>query len=131
MTKPNIRDLRRMSVADAMQAFGLTARAIRYYDQLGLIDVARDRKNARVIDAMARRRLGWISKLRQAKVSLSDIGDVLDTEEDGGDARTCALMKLESRRRALETDLQQVGDIIADLREAEDRVPQRIGARAR
>jgi len=131
MIKPNIRDLRRMSVADAMQAFGLTARAIRYYDQLGLIDVARDRKNARVIDAMARRRLGWISKLRQAKVSLSDIGDVLDTEEDGGDARTCALMKLESRRRALETDLQQVGDIIADLREAEDRVPQRIGARAR
>jgi DNA-binding transcriptional MerR regulator len=131
MTKPNISDLRRMSVAEAMRAFGLTARAIRYYDQVGLIEAARDRANARVFDAMARRRLGWISKLRQADISLSDIDDVLSAEEQGGDARTCALMKLEARRHVLERDLQQIGAVIADLREPGRGALRPIGAIAR
>ncbi|MDB5433281.1 MAG: transcriptional regulator, MerR family [Caulobacter sp.] len=128
MTKTNIRDLRNMSLADAARAFGLTARAIRFYNERGLIESTRDRTNARVFDAMARQRLSWISKLRQAKISLSDIGDVLSAEDQGGDVRTCALMKLESRRRALETELQRVGDLITNLSEAENRAPQRIGA---
>ena len=49
-----------------MRLFGLTARAIRHYEEWGLITAMRDRRNNRCFDERARARLGWISTLRAA-----------------------------------------------------------------
>lgn len=53
----SIGDFTRIGIREAMRTFGLTARAIRFYEGRGLIRVSRDRLSHRYYDAEARRRL--------------------------------------------------------------------------
>jgi DNA-binding transcriptional MerR regulator len=129
MSESNVYTLHFMSVADAMRVFGLTARAIRFYEEKGLFSAGRNRLNARLFDAAACRRLAWIAKLRAAGVSLPDIRLVLNAEDRDGQGRSCALGMLEARRRAAEAELRQVNDIIADLDTLEALAPPRHFAR--
>jgi DNA-binding transcriptional MerR regulator len=108
MTFENIRHLPRLSLGEAMQLFGLTARALRFYEEKGLIEARRDRLNYRYYDGSARKRLAWISPLRAAGVSLSDIEDVLTAEEENSKGRDCAVAKLERRRNALRMELAKI-----------------------
>ena len=119
MTMNNVFSLPRLGVADAMRLYGMTARAIRFYDERGLIVSARDRKNARCFDGVARRRLAWIAKLRAGGVSLVDIQHVLAAEDGSGHGRECAVEKLEARRAALEAELQRLHEVLADFSVAE------------
>ena len=57
MTVENIHHLPRLGMAGAMRLFGLTARALRFYEEKGLVEARRDRLNARFYDPAARRRL--------------------------------------------------------------------------
>ena len=106
MTEDNIRHLPRIGIGEAMRLFGMTARAIRFYEEKGLIEVRRDRMNCRYYDGVARRRLGWIAPLRAAGLSLRDIQDVLDVEDEARDQ--AALAKLQARRRELQMELAKV-----------------------
>jgi DNA-binding transcriptional MerR regulator len=123
MSQSNVYTLHFMSVADAMRVFKITARAIRFYEERGLISAGRNRSNARLLDSRARRRLAWIAKLRTAGISLPDIRAVLTAEDSDGQGRACALAKLEERRRTAEAELQLVNDVIADLDSLEALTP--------
>jgi DNA-binding transcriptional MerR regulator len=123
MSESNVRTLHFMSVADVMRVFGLTARAIRFYEEKGLLSAGRNRFNARLFDATARRRLAWVAKLRAAGVSLPDIRLVLNAEDRDGQGRACALDKLQARRREAEAALKLVNDVIADLDSLEALTP--------
>ena len=57
------------SMAEVSQQFGLTARAIRHYESLGLISTVRDRQNYRRFDSRARTRLQLIADFRRAGLS--------------------------------------------------------------
>ena len=114
MTRENIHHLPRLGMSGAMRLFGLTARALRFYEEKGLVEARRDRLNARYYDPVARGRLEWIARLRKAGVSLPDIEDVLGAEEDGK-GRDCALRKLERRREALQAELNQVDEVLAEI----------------
>jgi DNA-binding transcriptional MerR regulator len=104
-----------LRITDAMRIFGLTARALRFYEDRGLLEVGRDRKNARYYDLAARRRLEWISSLRRAGLSLNAIEDVLSADDASGDARACALAKLERRREEVGMELSRVMEAIRML----------------
>lgn len=108
MTEDNIRHLPRIGIGEAMKLYGMTARAIRFYEEKGLIEARRDRMNCRFYDGAARRRLSWIGPLRAAGLSLSDILDVLEAEEENGHGRDCAIGKLQNRRQAVQTELAKV-----------------------
>lgn len=108
MTDGNVRQLPRLAIGDAMQLFGLTARAIRFYEERGLIRARRDRLNHRYFDATARRRLAWIVALRAAGLGLRDISRVLAVEESGGDGAVLAIARLNSRRTELEAELARI-----------------------
>jgi DNA-binding transcriptional MerR regulator len=108
MTRENIHHLPRLGMSGAMRLFGLTARALRFYEEKGLVEARRDRLNARYYDPVARGRLEWIARLRKAGVSLPDI------DEDGR-GHDCALRKLERRREALTAELGQLDEVLADL----------------
>jgi DNA-binding transcriptional MerR regulator len=105
-----------LTVADAMRIFGLTARALRFYEERGLLRASRDRQNHRCYDFTARQRLAWIASLRAAGVGLADILEVLEAEDRQSDGRQTALIKLDARRRALQAELVQVDDAISSLR---------------
>lgn len=115
MTRENIHHLPRLGMAGAMRLFGLTARALRFYEEKGLVEARRDRLNARYYDPVARGRLEWIARLRKAGVALPDIEDVLSAEDLDGKGRECALRKLEARRAALAAELEQVVATQAEL----------------
>lgn len=85
----------RLSLGDAMQLFGVTARALRFYEEAGLVVARRDRRNHRYYDHEARQRLGWIVALRAAGVPLRAIEETLRCESES------------SRRQMARTQLQR------------------------
>lgn len=106
----------RLPVADARRLFGLTGRALRYYEELGLVVAHRDSANARWYDAAGRRRLSWIARLRRF-MPLHEIAEVLRAEEEepaGG--RPFALRRLDHRRVALEDELAALAGLTSELR---------------
>jgi len=114
MTRENIHHLPRLGMSGAMRLFGLTARALRFYEEKGLVEARRDRLNARYYDPAARQRLEWIARLRKAGVSLPDIEEVLGADEDGK-GQECALRKLERRRADLQAELGCLDEVLAEL----------------
>lgn len=105
----------RLSMSEAQQLFGLTARALRFYEERGLIEAHRDPLNRRFFDAAARRRLALISALRRAGVPLPEVRRALEAEEAGSSGKAAALRALERRRKALIADLAQVDAVEAEL----------------
>ena len=111
---PNVHQFPRLSISAAGRLFGLTARALRFYEQRGLIEAQRDRLNTRIYDPVARCRLGWIARLREADIPLPDIKQVLAAE--GSAARTArAVAALQRRREAVTSQLAAIDELIGDL----------------
>ncbi|ODT88984.1 MerR family transcriptional regulator [Phenylobacterium sp. SCN 70-31] len=132
MTVENIHHLPRLGMAGAMRLYGLTARALRFYEEKGLVEARRDRLNARYYDPAARRRLEWIARLRKAGVSLPDIEEVLMIEDDDGRGRDCAVRKLEARREALTAELARLDEALAEYKaEPAPTTPRRLGLGAK
>ncbi len=92
-----------VTLTDIMRMFGLTARAARYYEAVGLIETGRDRRNCRTYDAAARERLKIIVELRKAGVGIEDIRDVLSADYDQ-QAMSAAIEKLSLRIAKLEEE---------------------------
>ena len=118
MSDAGARSLRRIGIAEAMQLFGMTARAIRLYEERGLIATRRDRLNHRIFDACACRRLGWIQVLREAGLPLAVICSILRAEEADGRGSETALPALQRRRRDLQGQLASVDRAVARLQVA-------------
>jgi DNA-binding transcriptional MerR regulator len=130
MTGENIHHLPRLGIAGAMRIFGLTARALRFYEERGLVEARRDRLNARYYDAIARIRLQWISRLRRAGVGLGEIEAVLAAQDDADGGRAVALGVVERRRAALTAELEAVDAVLAELNtEPSGGAARRYGAR--
>ena len=98
------------SISELTRRYGLTARAIRYYEERGLIEAARDRHNARRFDQRAQRRLAQITQLRRAGLPIPDIEDILNRAEsaDGRDVTCLALQRLSQRLAELDSERQAV-----------------------
>ncbi len=92
--------------AEASRRFGLTPRAMRYYEERGLIDVDRDWQNRRCYDEAAQQRLAWIATLRSARLPLRDVEDVLLAEVRHGGGAALADQKLAELSQSF-ADLQR------------------------
>ncbi len=98
-------------IGDMQSLFGLTARAIRYYEQLGLIESERSGRNMRLYSARARDRLRWIADLRTAGVPLTGIQEVIEMDRRGADRvaqMPVALTKLSELSDQLRAELATV-----------------------
>ena len=103
----------RLGIRAATELFGLTQRAIRYYEEVGLVSALRGLRNDRYFDSEGRLRLAWISRLRAAGISLAEIKVILQALERGDDAAGQARRQLLARRLEVESSLQRVEDLIA------------------
>jgi len=109
--------LPRIGIGAAQQLYGLTARAIRYYEERGLVAAHRDRANQRYYDHEGRGRLAWISMLRQVGLSLPDIGEVLIADRNGVGPAT-AIAKLAQRRSELMSQIDHLDGVADGLSQA-------------
>src|SRR5678810_481350 len=104
------------SISDLAREFDVTPRAIRFYEDQGLLAPRRDGQR-RIYTARDRTRLKLTLRGKRLGLTLSEIRELIDMYEPGRDERpqlTRFLAVLESHKAAL---LQQRGDIEAQLAE--------------
>ena len=82
---PDARDRHQYSISDLSSEFGVTARALRFYEDEGLIAPIR-RGTTRIYTKRDRARLAWILRAKRVGFSLADIREMIDLY-DLGDGR--------------------------------------------
>ncbi|MBI1196795.1 MAG: MerR family transcriptional regulator [Phenylobacterium sp.] len=119
------------SISAIAAAYGLTPRAIRYYEVCGLIDSQRDEANRRTFGVHARDRLLLIARLRNAGLRLNEFAPILDLEAQGRRVQLgAALDALRGKLRALEAAEIVLRGTIADMERelAQEAAPRGFGA---
>jgi DNA-binding transcriptional MerR regulator len=116
-----ITDLRRphrsYSIRQLCQEFKCTPRALRFYEDKGLLSPAREGLN-RVYNYKDRARLVLILRGKRVGLSLAEIGEILDLYEvgDGGAQQAAkSLKKFRERIVALERQKVDIDEQIAEL----------------
>ena len=106
------------TISDLSDEFGVTARALRFYEDEGLIAPER-RGTQRIYSHRDRARLAWILRGRRVGLSLADIKELLDLYDLGDDRRTQRLATIERCSEQVAKLKQQRVDIDATITELE------------
>lgn len=105
------------SISDLCAEFGVTARALRFYEDEGLIGPER-RGTTRIYSHRDRARLAWILRGKRVGFSLGEIREMIDLY-DIGDGRTTqrqvTLERCLERIKTLEAQKQDIDAHIAEL----------------
>ena len=111
---------RTYSITQLCREFGATPRALRFYEEQGLLSPAR-RDTSRVYSYKDRARLQLILRGRRVGLSIADIRDILDTyDEEGGAAQDAEALRIHRRRiEQLQAQRQHVDEAIDELKKAE------------
>jgi DNA-binding transcriptional MerR regulator len=114
---PDARNREKFSISDLAEEFGITARALRFYEDEGLI--APERLGlARIYSRRDRARLVWILRAKRVGFSLADIREMIDLY-DIGDAsavqRRAAIEKCRERIAFLKRQREDVDAAIDEL----------------
>jgi DNA-binding transcriptional MerR regulator len=127
-------DLRRpnrtFTIRQLCVEFKCTPRALRFYEDKGLLSPARDGLN-RVYSYKDRARLQLILRGKRVGLALSEIGEILDLYEldDGGAMQNAkSLLKFRERIVALEAQRADIDLAIEELRQGCDALEQHLAA---
>lgn len=106
------------TISDVSRRMGLTPRAIRLYEEMGLIACGRGPRNMRVLDAGAQERLQTIVDLKALGLMVSEIADMLSRQAT--DPR--ALRRLiEARLETIEQQRAAIAAFISRLPNIDER----------
>ncbi len=121
---------RTYSISELAREFGCTARALRFYEDKGLLSPRRDGLT-RVYFGRDRARLTLILRGKRVGLSLLDIKEILDLYGVDGENKAqnaVALKKFKSRIVALESQRRDVDEAIAMLQDAITRMEAVVAA---
>ena len=106
------------SIGEMGDEFGVTARALRFYEDEALIAPER-RGTARLYTDRDRARLAWILRGKRVGLSLADIKELLDLYDIGDGRRTQRLKTVERCQGQVDKLKRQRLDIDATIKELE------------
>ena len=107
------------SIGEMCDAFGVTARALRFYEDEQLIAPER-RSTTRLYTDRDRARLTWILRGKSVGFSLNDIRELLDLYDLGDHQHTQMLATLERCRERIDALHRQKQDIDATIAELQE-----------
>src|SRR5690349_11851295 len=109
---------RTYSITQLCREFGATPRALRFYEEQGLLAPAR-RDTARVYSYKDRARLQLILRGRRVGLSISEIRDILDTyDEEGATAQDAEALRIHKKRiEQLQAQRAHVDEAIEELKQ--------------
>ncbi|MBX9882233.1 MAG: MerR family DNA-binding transcriptional regulator [Sphingomonas sp.] len=107
------------SISDLCAEFGITARALRFYEDEGLIAPER-RGTQRIYSHRDRARLAWILRGKRVGFSLAEIRELLDLYDLGDGRRTQRAKTIARCRDRIALLESQKHDIDAAIRELSD-----------
>jgi DNA-binding transcriptional MerR regulator len=121
------------TITDLAREFGLTTRAIRFYEDHGLLAPRRAGRN-RIYSPRDRVRLKLTLRGKRLGLSLSEIReliDMYDTTPDEAPQLHRFLEVLEKRRAALEQQREDVQAVLAEIADLEKQCRDLLAKRAR
>jgi DNA-binding transcriptional MerR regulator len=114
---------RNYTIAELAGEFDVTPRAIRFYEDVGLLEPARAGRN-RVYSQRDRTRLKLTLRGKRLGLTLQEIKqlvDMYDTEADTTPQIEAFLVVLQAHREQLEQQLEDVRVMLADITQHEER----------
>ena len=126
LRRPN----RRFTIRQLCVEFGVTARALRFYEDKGLLSPDRQGLN-RVYGSRDRARLQLIVRGKRVGFSLSEIREILDLYDgnDGGAVQMAhSLSKFRERIEALKSQRDDIDAAIGELVDGCERLETRLAA---
>ncbi|MBI4990095.1 MAG: MerR family DNA-binding transcriptional regulator [Rhodocyclales bacterium] len=117
------------TITELAREFDLTPRAIRYYEDQGLISPERAGQS-RVYTKRDRTRLKLTLRGRRLGLSLAEIRELIDLYDVGRDQRTQLskfLAVLAQRRAALEQQREDIVAVLAEIASLEGRAHELLG----
>ena len=106
------------SITDLSTEFGVTARALRFYEDEGLISPSR-RGIARIYSRRDRARLAWILRAKRVGFSLAQIREMIDLYDLDDDRRTQRQVTIGMCRDRIAFLRRQRQDIDSSIEELE------------
>ncbi|MCT8003235.1 MerR family DNA-binding transcriptional regulator [Sphingomonas sanguinis] len=107
------------SITQLCTEFGVTARALRFYEDEGLIAPER-RGTQRIYSQRDRARLAWILRGKRVGFSLADIREMIDLYDLGDDRRQqreVTIARCTAKIEALQAQKRDIDAAIAELTE--------------
>lgn len=114
---PDHEERQSYSITDLSEEFGVTARALRFYEDEGLIAPERHGL-ARIYSRRDRARLAWILRGKRVGFSLADIRemiDLYDADEEHEEQRRVTVAKCKARIELLTRQKADIDAAIAEL----------------
>ena len=121
-----IAPFRTYTITQLCQEYGCTPRALRFYEEQGLLAPGR-REMQRVYSHRDRTRLGLIVRGRRVGLSVAEIRKLFEIYDDRGEAaqNAMALRLFQKRIAALEAQKVEIDEAIGRLVEASQRLAPR------
>lgn len=116
---PERRDRQHFTISDLSGEFDVTARALRFYEDEGLIAPER-RGLQRIYSQRDRARLAWILRGKRVGFSLAEIREMIDLYDIGDGRQVQRQVTLERCRDRISVLERQKQDIDAAIAELED-----------
>jgi DNA-binding transcriptional MerR regulator len=132
MPTSRTKDSKTFTITELAQEFDVTPRAIRFYEDMGLLEPGRAGRN-RVYTARDRTRLKLTLRGKRLGFSLQDIKQLVtmyDTEDDTVPQLEAFLAALSAHRQALEQQLEDIRVTLEELQLHEGKCRQLLADKA-
>lgn len=110
------------SIGEVAQRYGVTPRALRHYEWIGLITCHRSLDGGRVFDHETLQRVALIAQGRQCGLRLEDIRKLLAMPSGSADQRDAMAALIRKRLAQIENEASTLAKTLAEIEGADVRV---------